>query len=133
MSKEKPNPFRARPEGQEKPMDTTPVEMPMGYITPTPLQDLIARMVRQAVEEEKDDEFESIEEADDFDMPDDDLLDMSPYEFDDLEEEEPIERPQTPSEAPQETNSTEPSANNSGGDENAIGKSSDAQTPTKEE
>lgn len=133
MSKKQPNLFRGRPVAEEKPMDTTPVEMPMGYITPTPLHDLIASMVRQAVEEEKDDEFETIEEADDFDMPDDELLDMSPYEFDDLVEEEPLEAPQTPSEAPQETNSTEPSPTSGGGDENAIGKSSDAHTTPKGE
>lgn len=82
--------FRARPAGKEKPMDTTPIAMPMGAMHPTPLADLIARMVKQAVEQEKQEEFETMEESDDFEMDDDDLLDLSPYEFNELTDEFPL-------------------------------------------
>lgn len=73
-----------------EPCDTTPVEMPLGYTRPTPLQDLIASMVRQAIEVEKGEEFEDFDEANDFEEEDPDVLDLSKYEFDDLQEQEPI-------------------------------------------
>lgn len=90
MPKPKPTIFRGRPVSQEPEMDTTPVEMPLGFTTPTPLQDLIARMVREAVQMETDEEFESPEDADDFDMDDDGLLDLSPYELHEMQEVVPI-------------------------------------------
>lgn len=86
--------FRGRPPEEEpKELDTTPLEMPVGYQQPTPLQDLIAKMVREAVESEKEEEFETIEDADDFEIEDDELLDFSPYELVELEEDEPLEKP----------------------------------------
>lgn len=78
--------FRSRGSDAE-PCDPTPVEMPLGYCRPTPLQDMIANMVRQAIEIEKDDSYETIEEADDFEEEDEGLLDMSPYTFNEVEEE----------------------------------------------
>lgn len=78
--------FRSRGSDPE-PCDPNPVEMPLGYCRPTPLQDMIANMVRQAIEIEKDDNYESIEEADDFEEESDELLDLSPYTFDDVVEE----------------------------------------------
>ena len=73
----------------EKKMDRTPVEMPLGYCEPTPIQEIIARMVREAVAIERGEEFETMDEADDFDMPDEDdgLLDMSPYELTEIQSE----------------------------------------------
>lgn len=75
-----------------EPCDPTPVEMPLGYIQPTPLQDLIANMVRQAVSMEQDEEFETMEEADDFELEDEEdmLLDMSPYTLKPVHEESAI-------------------------------------------
>lgn len=70
--------------------DPTPVEAPLGASRPTPLHDIIARMVRQAVHEEKGDEFETPEEADDFEEEDPDTYDLSPYELAALQEETPI-------------------------------------------
>lgn len=106
------NTFRSRlPEEEEKVLDDTPIEMPAGYSVPTPLTDLIATMVREAVQSEQKESFETPEEADDFDIDDDELLNLSPYELTELEDQEPMEKPvvraqeshETPSEAPQET------------------------------
>lgn len=80
-----PNLFRNRPTEDEPKMDTTPLEMPVGYMTPTPLQDLIAKMVREAVAVETGDEVETMEEANDLEVEDEDLLlDFSPYELQDV-------------------------------------------------
>lgn len=86
--------FRGRkPADEPKKLDTTPLELPAGVTAPRPLADVIARMVRDAIQEEKGEEFETPEEADDFDMDDDELLDLSPYEMTDLTEEEPLPKP----------------------------------------
>lgn len=61
-------------------VDMTPIEMPLGACRPTPLQDLIAHMVRQQVQQESGDEWETPDEADDFEEEEPDTLDMSPYE-----------------------------------------------------
>jgi hypothetical protein len=66
-----------------------PIEMPLGACTPTPLQDIIARMVREAVEIQTGDDHESWDEANDFEMPtDEDQIDFSPYELTDMTEQE---------------------------------------------
>lgn len=75
-----------------EPCDPIPVAMPIGYTRPTPIHDLIAKMVRQAIIDEKGDEFESIEEADDFEEEDPDTLDLSPYTLTELNEQEPLQR-----------------------------------------
>lgn len=103
--------FRGRPIEEEPKLDTTPIEMPVGFKRPASLADMVARMVRDAVAKEKDDEFETMDEANDFELDDidDELLDFSPYELTDLDPEEtevaiPMQTaPETPSEAPQET------------------------------
>lgn len=78
-----------KPEDVEM-LDTTPVEMPLGFGRPTPLQDMIANMVRQAVELEKGEEFESPEESDDFEEEDPDLLNISRYTLQELDDETPM-------------------------------------------
>ncbi len=70
--------------------DPTPIEMPLGYMRPTPIHELIARMVRQAVQLEKDEPFETEEEADDFEPEDEELLNMTPYTLTELQEQEPF-------------------------------------------
>lgn len=84
-------------------LDDTPLEMPLGARRPTPLHDIIARMVRDAVSQETGDVWETPEEADDFEEEDPDTLDFSPYEFDELSEEffDPPEDPVPPE--PQQT------------------------------
>lgn len=69
-----------------EPQSSIPVEMPAHCRTPDTLQDIIARLLWE--EKAKDamansrDEVESPEEADDFELPDEDfMLDMSPYEI----------------------------------------------------
>lgn len=83
--------------------DKTPVAMPLGNTRPTPLHEIIAKFVREAVEEERGDKFETIEEADDFEEEDAELLDLSPYEFPNIQEDyipevEPDPVPEAPAE-----------------------------------
>lgn len=67
--------------GQEVP-DPVPVAVPAGWTRPEPLADLIRRMVRtefsRAAAEEGE---ESFEEADDFDVEDEDPDPLSAYEI----------------------------------------------------
>lgn len=77
-----------RMKGAPEPLrDTTPIELPLGAHRPRSLQDYIATMVRQAVEAERGEEFESWEDSDDFEEEDPDTLDFSRYELQDLQEE----------------------------------------------
>lgn len=82
-------------------LDETPIEMPLGASHPTPLADLIASMVKTAVEQQTGDDFDTPEEADDFEEEDPDTLDLTRYEFEELPdesfdppEEEPLEQPE---------------------------------------
>lgn len=103
----------------EKPLDPTPVEMPIGYTRPRSLQDYIATMVRQAVMAEQEEEFETWEESDDFEEEDPDTLDFSKYELQELQDEgsirdygpDPADKEIGPEEAPQEANSGPPDPN----------------------
>ena len=80
------------PHGDPEELDTTPVELPAGYREPQSLNEMLAAMVQQAIQKEEKQEFESYEEANDFEPDEEEgLLDMSPYQFDDLEEESPID------------------------------------------
>lgn len=81
------------PAGDPEELDTTPVEMPVGYNHPRPLQDLIATMVRQAVQDEQNDSFGTMEDEDDFEEETDELLDFSEYELTDIQAEEPLLNP----------------------------------------
>jgi hypothetical protein len=69
-----------------KPMDVTPVEMPIGYQQPTPLHQLMAKMIRDAIQAEKNEEMETFEEADDFEEEDPDTLNLQGYEFAEIQE-----------------------------------------------
>lgn len=68
--------------------DTTPMEMPVGFNRPLTLQEQIARMVRNAVEMERGDDFGSWEDEDDFEEEDPNTLDLSRYELQELQEHE---------------------------------------------
>lgn len=83
----------------ERELDTTPLELPLGSCRPTPLHELIANMVRQAVSEERGEEIESFEDADDFEEEDPDTLDLSAYELTELQEEMTMEQWQAQQEA----------------------------------
>ena len=65
----------------EPELDTTPVEMPLGSVRPTPLHELIARMVRDTIVQETQEDFDTFEDADDFEEEDPDTLDFSAYEL----------------------------------------------------
>lgn len=68
--------------------DKTPVEMPLGYEKPEPLEHMIARMVRTFSMAAEAQGAESFEESDDFDVDDDSEL-HSPYQLSDMQEETP--------------------------------------------
>jgi len=71
-------------------LDTTPVEMPLGYEKPESLSDMIARMIRTAnIQAAKTGQIESIEEADDFDTEDDEPEMVSNYQMTDMQEDQP--------------------------------------------
>ena len=61
-------------------LDPTPVEMPVGASTPTPLSELIARAVHAQLQAQSEEGYETPEEADDFEEEDPDVLDLTPYE-----------------------------------------------------
>lgn len=75
-------------QGRELP-DPTPVEVPLGYRAPKPLQELIKDMIRVQMSQYAEAQgLETFEEADDFDVGDD--LDFDPrseYELSDEQEE----------------------------------------------
>lgn len=50
--------------------DRTPIELPLGYNKPEPLQDMIRRMVRVESDLASRQGFDSLEEADDFECGD---------------------------------------------------------------
>lgn len=85
--------LKAYGQGEPEELDTTPVEMPLGAMRPRSLQEIIATMVHSAVSAEKGEDFESYEEADDFEPEDEDmmLLDMSPYTITDAQADVPFE------------------------------------------
>lgn len=73
---------RLTDDGLEK-LDPTPVEVPLDYDRPLSLEDRIARMMGQyhrQMQYLKDEELETPEEADDFDIDDDPIDPVTPYE-----------------------------------------------------
>lgn len=65
-----------------EPLDPTPVEVPVGFQVPETTEQIIARMVnsRMLASAAMAQGYESPEEADDFDIPDDPLDRLTPYE-----------------------------------------------------
>lgn len=64
-------------------LDTTPVEMPLGFQHPEPLEERIRRLIRTSVSQQAvENGAETFEEADDFDIPDDDSDPVTPFEMD---------------------------------------------------
>lgn len=64
-----------------------PVEIPVGACIPEPLEHMIARMLRQELQNERQDSFETMEEADDFEPENEEQLPFSRYELEDAVEE----------------------------------------------
>lgn len=70
-------------EGRREKVDPTPVARPIGWQKPPSLQETIQRAMRAHFEAiARENEVESFEDADDFDVDDDPEL-KSPYEIDD--------------------------------------------------
>lgn len=86
----------SQPDPEEN--DGVPVEMPLGACRPTPLSELLARAVHEMVQQQTEEDYETPEEADDFEEDDPDTLDFSEYEFDDVEP-EPLQAPEPSPEA----------------------------------
>lgn len=66
--------------------ETTPVELPIGYNTPEPLEQMIIRLVRHESQRAAKQDKETFEESDDFDDEDHDVI--SDHQFTDMQEEE---------------------------------------------
>ena len=82
--------FRKSAPRRETP-DQTPVEVPYTY-THESLAETLRRFIREErANDSKDDELETLEESMDLDVDDDDDDFRSPYEFEDMTFEEPIE------------------------------------------
>lgn len=99
----------------DPPLNQDPVAMPCGYGTPKTLQEMLATMVREYVQMEKEEGFETWDEANDFEPEEDeDLLDVSPYTFSDLQEDEyetPSDAPETPISPSPEVEGDQPNPN----------------------
>lgn len=72
--------------GREVP-DPNPIEMPVGYERPESLEEMIARMVNVVSRQAADAGYESEDEANDFDINNEEIPN-SPYQYDDMQEEE---------------------------------------------
>lgn len=102
-------------ERNEEILDTTPVEMPIGYERPESLASMIARMInstelQRAAQKQG---LETFEESDDFEMDDDGEL-VSPYQLTDMQEDKPYAIPaqkptKQPTMATNQSNATQPS------------------------
>lgn len=95
----------AKPE----PLDPTPMEIPLGACQPESLEQLVAKYMRIQIEQEKGEEFESFEDANDFEEEDPDTLWLDTrYTLQEVEPEaidpgyDPEKPPQAAQEAPQE-------------------------------
>ena len=84
----------------DPPLNQDPVAIPSGYGKPKSLQEMLATMVRDYVQMEREEGFENWDEANDFEPEEDeDLLDVSPYTFSDLQADDyepPSDAPETP-------------------------------------
>lgn len=106
--------------------DKTPVEIPLGYEKPEPLESMIARMVRVHSMEAVRQGLESFEEADDFNV-DEEEVPLSTYQQTQMQEEVPIERPKPKGKTPvgERRKQPPPAAPEGAGDE----KEDDAEPP----
>lgn len=96
--------------GREIP-DPTPVEVPLGYRRPEPLNQLIKRLVRTELSQQAELAGEDTwEEADDFDMDDEDPDPLSEYELRDMDEEFDDDYTVRPEPEPEPPSKTAPEA-----------------------
>ena len=83
--------------GSEK-LDLTPIAIPIGNKKPLSLQEEIQRFIRSEISENAESKGEeTFEEADDFEEENPETLDLSNYEFPEIQEDY-IEAPQAPQE-----------------------------------
>ncbi|MEM3753886.1 MAG: hypothetical protein QW518_08930 [Thermofilaceae archaeon] len=84
------------------PVDPVPHEAMLSEPRPLTLQEQIARFLgEEFARRNADDQIETFEEADDFDIDDEDDLPLTKYELPDAEYEEPEPRPKPPAKAPE--------------------------------
>lgn len=99
--------------GHEVP-DPTPVAMPLGLSRPEPIHVMIQRLVRTELSQQaQQQDMETWEEADDFDIEDDELDPLTPYEafFEGGLEVEPSENPLPDSSLPGPDDKSPPEQN----------------------
>lgn len=95
--------------GREIP-DPRPLEIPAGFKKPESITDIIQRLVRTQLSQRAQEEGnETWEEANDFDMDDDDPDSLfTPYELQEMQEERPLADP-GPAEQPESVVATQAS------------------------
>lgn len=90
--------------------DPTPVALPMGYEKPETLAQIMSRIIAQNQHLEKMRELETEEEADDFNVEDEDDIEFtSAHEFMDMNEEFVVERVEKLKDDPHDTKGDLPS------------------------
>ena len=99
-------------------LDRTPLELPLGSCRPRTVNEIVAMMLQQHIDRGEQEGHETWDEANDFDLEEDDLLlPLSQYELQELRpdesgyevEGETDKEPETAPEAPQETIPADPS------------------------
>lgn len=74
-------PVRINERGQEV-LDPTPLEIPLGFRVPESLSEQVKRLVRRQLSEAADGRgYETFDEANDFDIPDDQVEPDTPFEM----------------------------------------------------
>ncbi len=83
--------------------DPIPLELPVGYEQPPSMQELVQQYVRETLSDDAAaSDMGTFEEEDDFEVDDENLLDLSGYEVHEFEmvEENPVEDPAPPEDPP---------------------------------
>lgn len=102
--------FAFTPSSRYEKHDPTPVEIPLGLDRPETLEDIVRRFVRhEASIQAEESGHETFQEANDFDVSDEDEF-KSPYELSDMQEEYPISAAEPP-EPPAEPETPRPPEN----------------------
>ncbi len=94
--------------GHKEMPDQTPLELPLGYEHPQTLEEKIAQCINQNEFNKLNNELETYEEADDFEIDEEEGEIKSQYEFKDMEDEPVYRRKDSEEDKPEETKTPDP-------------------------
>ncbi len=98
-----------RYEGHKEMPDQTPIELPLGYEHPQTLEEKIAQCINQNEFNKLNNEIETFEEADDFEIDEEEGEVVSQYEFKEMQDEPIYNRSEPDKEnKPEETQTKDP-------------------------